>query len=217
MPPSKKKFKPREIQAVSNSNSTSKLKKKIRDLERLLKKPGLQADKFSETERALKSVKYQLESAQQNQHVKTMSKKYQMVRFFETKKSARRLKQAVKKLQTDDENNNNKKAKKQVDECEIDFYYVRTYPIDQKYVSLYPTDDKDASKEEREEFRNKVKKRIDNGELPVGIDEEGSIALRNDKSMSTNTVNKTNVNKNSNNNDKPGEIEDEQEDDDFFD
>lgn len=173
MPPiKKKKSGPREIQGLDGSNtnagSSAKLKKKIRDLERLLKRPNLNATVKIETERALVALKAESESIDRNKTVAHNAKKYHMVRFFERKKAYRKLKQTLKQLLTEKEN---KKYKKAFKESEIDLYYTLTFPLHEKYISLYPNESAEASKDKRLEFRDKVKQEIKQGTYPTGLDE----------------------------------------------
>ncbi|KAK6456948.1 rRNA-processing protein EFG1 [Scheffersomyces xylosifermentans] len=165
----------------------AKLKKKIRDIERLLKKEKLPADVRTNNERALKALQVDLKNTQFNLKAKEISKKYHMVRFFEKKKAIRKLKQATKHLEEiskTEVKKDIKKARKQVKHSEIDVAYVVLFPKTEKYISLYPNpkenDQVDASnpkakkgmqmtEQRRREFRKEVEQLIESDRLPFAI------------------------------------------------
>lgn len=127
--------------ASAISGGSSKIKKKIRDIERLLKRDTIPADVRIDNERALKALHVELDNAQHNLKSKNNAKKYHMVRFFERKKAIRRLKQANSALHAAKSTENGKdvkKALKQVEQCQIDVAYIILFPMSEKYISLYP-------------------------------------------------------------------------------
>ncbi|KAK6199285.1 rRNA-processing protein EFG1 [Scheffersomyces amazonensis] len=120
---------------------SAKIKKKIRDIERLLKKDNLPATVRVENERSLKALKVELGNAQVNLRAKEISKKYHMVRFFEKKKAIRKLKQAKKEFEDVSKGGvrkDIKKARKKLRHCEVDLVYTVLFPKSEKYISLYP-------------------------------------------------------------------------------
>lgn len=169
---SKKKTNLRQIEGLSGKSvGSAKLKKKIRDLERLLKRPNLEANKKVETERALAALRSEVDTVQETKKVGQIAKKYHMVRFFERKKAYRRLKQALKRHLEDQSNKANKKA---FYKAEVDLYYTLTFPIDQKYVSLFPTESADKSADQRKQYRKQVEAAIKAGKYPTGLDESSN-------------------------------------------
>jgi hypothetical protein len=82
MPPPQKRRKTAHVQKAGTS--VSSLKKKVRDIERLLSRPNstLLADARAENERALEAFKHELSIATQSKTEQKMAKKYHMVRFF---------------------------------------------------------------------------------------------------------------------------------------
>ncbi|PRT54869.1 rRNA-processing protein EFG1 [Wickerhamiella sorbophila] len=106
------------IQSLPSGAGASKIRKRIRDLQRLLRKPGLSATKKVETERALASFEQDLEKVKTRNVEKKNAQKYHMVRFFDKKKAIRRLKHDGQ-------------------EALADWYYVTTFPISEKYSALY--------------------------------------------------------------------------------
>ena len=171
---------------IYNSGS-AKIKKKIRDIERLLKKDNVPANIRIDNERALKALKVELANKQQDHKTQKIAKKYHMVRFFERKKALRKLKQARKELQNvleTGERKDIKKARKVVRHCEIDVAYVVLFPKAEKYISLYPNhqpeknpDTENAKKglekteSRRRELKKKVEKLVDDKALPFSIDD----------------------------------------------
>ncbi|ODQ66572.1 hypothetical protein NADFUDRAFT_5019, partial [Nadsonia fulvescens var. elongata DSM 6958] len=117
---------------------TARLKKKIRDIERLLRQEGVSATKRLENERALAASKIELTNAIQEKKVKEVAKKYHMVRFFERKKAVRRLKQANKTRADANTREERDNLEDEVKKCEIDLAYNLHFPVEKKYISLYP-------------------------------------------------------------------------------
>lgn len=106
------------IQSLPSGAGASKVRKRIRDLQRLLRKPGLSATKKVEAERALASFEQDLEKVKTRNVEKKNAQKYHMVRFFDKKKAIRRLKHDGQ-------------------DALPDWYYVTTFPVSEKYSALY--------------------------------------------------------------------------------
>lgn len=135
------------VQRLPEKTSAGKIKRKRRDLERVLRKPGLAASKKVEIERAIKALEQDLIDAEKNNQMRKMAKKYHMVKFFEKKKAIRSLK---KPTATDAEL--------------ADYFYVVNYPLDQKYDGLYAAE----AKGRESEFYKKIIQDMKNGRLPSG-------------------------------------------------
>ncbi|CDO51705.1 hypothetical protein DV451_004384 [Geotrichum candidum] len=179
----------KEVHALKQGVGSSKLKKKIRDVERTLRKPGLAATKKLESERALAALREELEDVQRGQKAKENAQRYHMVRFFERKKAARKLKQAVKAIlgdknaakanDSDDSDKEEEEApvldeetlRANLEKAEIDLYYTVLFPLERKYISLYPSSDANDAEtlKARKEFWEEIKVRVKSGELPTGI------------------------------------------------
>lgn len=168
----------------------SKIRKKMRDIERLLKKDTLPAHVRIENERALKALGVELQNTQLNLKAKQNAKKYHMVRFFEKKKAVRKLKQARKALEdaaSTEVRKDIKKARKVVRHSEIDIVYVVLFPKTEKYISLYPNpkeDDKEElsknpkakkgmqmTEERKRELRKQAERLLDENKLPFSIED----------------------------------------------
>jgi hypothetical protein len=177
----------KEVHALKQGVGSSKLKKKIRDVERTLRKPGLAATKKLEAERALAALREELEDVQRGQKAKENAQRYHMVRFFERKKAARKLKQAVKamlgeknsvKANESDESDKEEVSvrdeetlRANLEKAEIDLYYTVLFPLERKYISLYPSSDANDAEtlKARKEFLDEIKVRVKSHELPTGI------------------------------------------------
>lgn len=169
----------------------NKIKKKIRDVERLLqkKRDTLPDTVLVEKERTLQALRLQLENAELRQKAKKYASKYHMVRFFEGKKSIRRYKQALKALERSKEDDSvsedqRKQLERQLWERKIDVCYVVNFPKIRKYIALYPKgSDKqegsnnndmhaaDKTDRERQAFRDIISKQLEEHTLPVSFED----------------------------------------------
>lgn len=168
-----------EIASVIGSGA-NKIKRKIRDIERLLnkKRDALPDTVILEKERTLEALKFELKTSELKQKAKKNARKYHMVRFFERKKALRRYKQALKqsKLASDDE-----KVQESLLQRKIDLCYVVNFPKTEKYIALYPPTTQDGSQTakkglqktdiRRKAFREVVSKQLLEGSLPVSLDD----------------------------------------------
>lgn len=139
------------IQSLPANAGTSKIRKRIRDLERLLKKPGLAATKKSEAERAVAVFKAELDTAQHRKSEIKTARKYHMVKFVEKKKALRALKKDGAG-----------------DEQLAAWYYITQYPKDKKYRALYANEAAQKATPETHWFLRDVHERMASGELKSG-------------------------------------------------
>lgn len=184
-----------EVANVLGAGS-SKLKKKIRDIERFIakKRDSLPADVLLENERALETLKVELKNAENLQRVKKLSKKYHMIRFFEKKKALRKYKKAKKEydelVSNDGEKKEIKKLRKKLTHAETDLLYVVNFPRDVKYVALFPNENDDNGEvdenkkrgaQQTSEIRNALKREIEQmnktNTLPISLEDviKGSV------------------------------------------
>ncbi|KAH3665457.1 hypothetical protein OGAPHI_003641 [Ogataea philodendri] len=174
-----------DISGVIGQGS-SKIKKKIRDITRLLKKDNLASNVRIENERALDALKAELASVQTNLKAKKLAQKYHKVRFFERKKAVRKYKQAIKELKELEAQSLKKEIKKQrkvVRHCEVDLAYVLNFPKTEKYIALYPvtSDVSELSEKARKglqqteakrtEYRKKIAELLDTGKLQISLED----------------------------------------------
>lgn len=189
----------------SQLTSKSKLKKKLRDIERTLRKENLPVNIRVEKERAVKALKLELEEKEMELKAATIIKKYRMIRFFERKKALRKYKQALKAVKDLEANESSekkdlKKAKKVLRHCEVDLAYVVNFPKIEKYIALYPNDtDVDANdpnvkkgvqetEKKRQLYKKQFEKMMDDGTLPIKIEDVIEGKNTNSKSISTLTL-----------------------------
>ncbi|KAF2758076.1 hypothetical protein EJ05DRAFT_538320 [Pseudovirgaria hyperparasitica] len=137
----KKKEKPAHIRgpAYSKAHTVNPIKRRIRDLERLLSGPrNIPADVRIAQERELGSLKRDLEQEEADMRRSEMIRKYHMVRFFESKKAERNLKKARRALNNATTPDETATAQAHVHTCEVDYNYTRFYPFLKAYHALYP-------------------------------------------------------------------------------
>lgn len=141
------------IHDLPENAGRQKIKKKIRSLQRVLKKEGLAATKRTEAERALEALSGDLDQASRRNSERKNAKKYHMVRFFERKKALRVLK------------------KPHSGDRELaQWYYVTRWPKGEKYVALFA---RDSNVDENPRIRQ-ILSDMANKKLPSG--EEGRLA-----------------------------------------
>ncbi|KAJ3260605.1 18S rRNA maturation protein [Boothiomyces macroporosus] len=128
--------------------------KKIRDLQRLLKKQtGMNAQKKQEITRQIESLELQVEEHKQREKEQELAKKYQYVKFVEQKKTTKRITKLQKQLglmaKQDD---GYEELERQLEEFQFNLLYIKYYPVDVKYISLYPSE----SNEKESESESKI-------------------------------------------------------------
>lgn len=174
------------------------IKKKIRDITRLLSKDTLPADVKIANERALKTLKLELEKVQTDNKAKKLAAKYHKVRFFERKKAMRFYKKSEKAIKDIEEQIANckesdgeeikelkkklKKEKRVFEHCKVDLAYVLNFPKTEKYIALYATTDmenlpkkaKDGIKRayaKREELKKRFGEQLRNNSLEISLED----------------------------------------------
>lgn len=164
---------PREVGGSKTGDGLSKLKKRIRDLERVLKRPvPMDESKRLELERAVAAYKVEAEDLIGGRNTKKNAEKYRMIRFFERQKASRKVKQARKLLETAEDAGKKKEAEKLVEKYTADLAYTIHFPMDVKYISLYPNgavDETTESSKQREQYRTQFAEQIKNGEIDVDL------------------------------------------------
>ncbi|KAF8470542.1 hypothetical protein BDZ91DRAFT_840726 [Kalaharituber pfeilii] len=160
--------------AASGTASISLLKRKIRDLTRLLARTNPSASDSShgslpstvrqQNERALEAYKHELALAQKAQKENRMRDRYRMVRFFERQKATRKLRQVER-----DFNSNSNPSQKDNDRllaARVDLSYTLYFPLDRKYISLYKSSAADPKTEKmKEDIRADIRARMLAGTL----------------------------------------------------
>lgn len=119
----------------STAIASSHLKKQLRDVTRLIARPNLPADVRREQERKLQHLKMLLAEREATCRLSKLSKRYVKVRFFESKKAQRHVRQAARQLLAAPGEDTLAAWK----EAKSDEIYVQSFPQEQKYISLWPT------------------------------------------------------------------------------
>lgn len=221
-------------------HGSSGIKKKIRDISRLLTKDTLQADVRVANERALSTLKLELEKIQSEQKAKKVALRYHKVRFFEKKKAIRfykKSKREVEELETKlnevtgeserkDTKKQYKKAKRVFEHCKIDLAYILNYPKDEKYISLYTKtvvenlpkkaiDGINRANQRKEALKKMFAEQLANNELPISLEEGLSGQVAKDSNNKNNGTSKKTTNTIQNVDDMKVDTK-EKEEDDFF-
>ncbi|KAJ3314004.1 18S rRNA maturation protein [Boothiomyces sp. JEL0838] len=128
--------------------------KKIRDLQRLLKKQtGMNAQKKQEITRQIESLELQVEEHKQKEKEQELAKKYQYVKFVEQKKTTKRITKLQKQLGLmTKQDDGYAELERQLEEFQFNLLYIKYYPVDVKYISLYPSE----SNEKESESESKI-------------------------------------------------------------
>ncbi|KAH3899410.1 Efg1p SCDLUD_004853 [Saccharomycodes ludwigii] len=163
-----------QIASVIGAGS-NKIKKKIRDTERLLtkKKDTLPDTVKIEMERKLDALKLELANAKIRTKATKNAKKYHMVRFFERKKALKLYKKISSELEKNPENPD---LSEKLLQASIDLCYVVNFPKTEKYISLYPSNKTTENSEnlttlKRKTYRDQIAKEYKQGTLAVSLDD----------------------------------------------
>ncbi|CEI87263.1 hypothetical protein RMCBS344292_01680 [Rhizopus microsporus] len=135
-------FKRKRNNNAEAPESSSKIKKRIRDINRTLNKKNkdtLSAQAIIELKRKLRTLQYELGERVIDDKEQKMATKYHAVKHFERKKTERKINQIEKQLK--EENDSEKKKE------------LQNYPKTVPYVSLYPkgneNDEKSVARKQR--------------------------------------------------------------------
>jgi hypothetical protein len=151
------------------------LQKKIRDLERIIKRSKNKDDIVNpELTEKLNALKNQKQAHQLALKEKKFSEKYHMVKFIERKKltrSIRLIESAIRKANDSSSTDNLGSLLEQKQKLYNDLAYVLYYPKDMKYISILKDDDNNNNKIQMLKKRaknlalEKWKNDISNGEI----------------------------------------------------
>ncbi|CAI4036693.1 hypothetical protein SMKI_16G0150 [Saccharomyces mikatae IFO 1815] len=156
----------------------NKIKRRIRDLERLLKKKKdiLPSTVIIEKERNLQALRLELQNNELKNKIKANAKKYHMVRFFEKKKGLRKYHRLLKKI--NESGTEDKDLQEKLRATKIELCYVINFPKTEKYIALYPNDTPSTDPKgveltniRREQFLKLVAKKMDENALQVSFEE----------------------------------------------
>ncbi|KAJ5386776.1 hypothetical protein N7509_009317 [Penicillium cosmopolitanum] len=167
--PKGKSAAPREEKEYPSIND---LKKRIRDVKRLLNKQNLPADARIVQERALAGYEEDLAEETARRERSSMISKYHFVRFLDRKTANKQLNRLLRHEKDDKLDSKKKKSlERKIHAAQVNLNYTIYYPLTEKYISLYPkskgkTSD-DAGAESGSESDSKNKKDLPEGEKPA--------------------------------------------------
>ncbi|KAH8692889.1 hypothetical protein BGW36DRAFT_385418 [Talaromyces proteolyticus] len=166
-------FKPRAptSHASGSGLSINDLKRRIRDIKRLLNHAELLPEARIVQERALAGYEKDLADETARRGRSEMIKKYHFVRFLDRKaatKELRRVTQLHADMQHKSKSNGADAAgiTRKMHEAQINLNYTIYYPLDEKYISLYPQDKKKR--------KNPAEDDSDDGVGEGGVDADGA-------------------------------------------
>ncbi|KAF8445160.1 hypothetical protein BGX38DRAFT_1196367 [Terfezia claveryi] len=171
--------------------SISHLRRKIRDLTRLLSRSNtststpadgnltLPPAAIIQTERALASYKRDLALLQQCTKERKLNDRYRMVRFFERQKSTRNLRKLTRQSPP--------ASPTQLLTARLNLNYTLYYPPHRKYISLYRDCSSDPKTQRaKEEILKDIKQRMDEGTLGkwvVNVGTDHDLVLDDDEEL----------------------------------
>ncbi|KAI8365739.1 hypothetical protein BD560DRAFT_401542 [Blakeslea trispora] len=148
-------------------NSSGKIKKKVRDIKRMLNKADkLPAQATIEAKRKLRALEFELGEKMIDDQERAKAAKYHKIKHFERKKVMRKLKQAKKALQENSDETKTAELQSKVDDAEIKLLYTSHFPKSLHYVSLFPSSNEQdpTSSARREKMLNEIKKALLEGD-----------------------------------------------------
>ncbi|CAA7260511.1 unnamed protein product [Cyclocybe aegerita] len=180
-----------------------KIKAALRQTKWLLAKDKLAADVRVEAERKLKALEGELEQAEIAKKERAYAVRYHKIKFFERRKITRKIKQTLKRLDSEESKSDKEKITAELHELRVDLNYILHYPKMKKYISLLPPEVRkgrgdeteaaptstapaaDAAKTnaEREEVRRWVREQMAEGNLPAEpeVETKSTSSLRGEK------------------------------------
>lgn len=117
--------------------SVSALKKQIRAIERLLKRPDLPEGGREKQQALLATAEGKLREAKRQRLEAFRSTKYHKVKFFERQKCERMINKIKRRLEGPVDTAEQRDLQKKLHQLELDMRYIRFYPPGEKYISLY--------------------------------------------------------------------------------
>ncbi|KAJ5500317.1 rRNA-processing protein EFG1 [Penicillium expansum] len=139
----KDKFAPKPEKEYPSIND---LKKRIRDVKRLLNKMDLSADARILQERALAGYEQDLADETTRRERSSLIKKYHFVRFLDRKTAIKELNRLTRREKEEDLDSKQKaRLAAKIHTCQVNINYAIYYPLTEKYISIYPNGKPDAA------------------------------------------------------------------------
>ncbi|KAJ5834495.1 rRNA-processing protein EFG1 [Penicillium robsamsonii] len=139
----KDKFAPKPEKEYPSIND---LKRRIRDVKRLLNKMDLSADARILQERALAGYEQDLADETTRRERSSLIKKYHFVRFLDRKTATKELNRLTRREKEEDLDSKQKaRLAAKIHTCQVNLNYSIYYPLTEKYISIYPSGKPDAT------------------------------------------------------------------------
>jgi hypothetical protein len=139
----KDKFAPKPEKEYPSIND---LKKRIRDVKRLLNKVDLSADARILQERALAGYEQDLADETTRRERSSLIKKYHFVRFLDRKTATKELNRLTRREKEEGLDSKQKaRLAAKIHNCQVNLNYAIYYPLTEKYISIYPNGKADAT------------------------------------------------------------------------
>ncbi|KAJ5888235.1 rRNA-processing protein efg1 [Penicillium taxi] len=146
-----------------NFTSVNDLKKRIRDVTRLLAKGKLPADARVVQERALEGYQRDLAEETARRERSQKIKKYHFVRFLDRKTASKQLKLFIRQEKEKDlDSDQTSHLQQKIHAARVNLNYTVYYPLTEKYISLYP--------KSQEKADNKAGKESESAQTPDKTD-----------------------------------------------
>ncbi|KAJ5287748.1 hypothetical protein N7478_003434 [Penicillium angulare] len=146
---SKAKFAPRDDKEFTSVND---LKRRIRDVKRLLNKGRLPADARVVQERALAGYEQDLAEETARRDRSHLITKYHFVRFLDRKTATKNLNRLLRREKEKDLDSKHKaRLQQKIHDARVNLNYTIYYPLTEKYLSLYPKSEEKSSAEAEED------------------------------------------------------------------
>ncbi|CAG7948873.1 unnamed protein product [Penicillium nalgiovense] len=154
-PKFKDKFAPKPEKEYPSIND---LKKRIRDVKRLLNKVDLPADARILQERALAGYEQDLADETTRRERSSLIKKYHFVRFLDRKTATKELNRLTRREKEEDLDSKQKaRLAAKIHNCRVNLNYTIYYPLTEKYIALYPNGKHDTTDPESELQKQETK------------------------------------------------------------
>ncbi|KAJ5276086.1 hypothetical protein N7524_002239 [Penicillium chrysogenum] len=150
----KDKFAPKPEKEYPSIND---LKKRIRDVKRLLNKVDLPADARILQERALAGYEQDLADETARRERSSLIKKYHFVRFLDRKTATKELNRLTRREKEDLDSKQKARLAAKIHNCRVNLNYTIYYPLTEKYIALYPNGKHDTTDPESELQKQETK------------------------------------------------------------
>eukprot|EP01033_Poteriospumella_lacustris_P013008 gene13008-9305_t len=111
--------------------------KRIRDLQRLIKKAGDDQERIAALQQKIEEVSNEKATRVDPDMKKKHEEKYHLVKFVERKKLTRMIQRVMKQVESETDDANKQPLQTKLDSLKDDLCYVMYYPVDMKYVALF--------------------------------------------------------------------------------